>query len=52
MENQMADQSQAAVGRRVEWHFAEPSVADYFRAFAEQEKLGNIVVRFTPANSP
>jgi hypothetical protein len=52
MEQQIISQSRAATGRQVEWHFAESSVADYFRAFVEQEGLANIIVRHTPAASP
>jgi hypothetical protein len=38
MEAQMADQSAKAwaVGKRVEWHFAEKSVADYFKIYAKR----------------
>jgi hypothetical protein len=46
---QMRDQSLAAVGRMVEWHFAEESVADYFRAYAAANDLTNILVFWTPA---
>jgi hypothetical protein len=38
--------------QEVEWHFAESSVADYFRAFVKQEGLAKIIVRHTPAASP
>jgi hypothetical protein len=52
IEDQMARQSKAAIGRRIEWHFAERPVADYFRKFAEEERLKNIVVIHTPAEVP
>jgi restriction endonuclease fold toxin 5 of polymorphic toxin system len=52
MAEQMRRQSGAAAGRMVEWHFAEQPVADYFRVFAEQNRLSNIVVLYTPAITP
>jgi hypothetical protein len=36
IEDQMQAQSGAAIGRIVEWHFAEQPVADYFRNYAEK----------------
>ena len=45
---QMKSQAKASVDRNVEWHFAEPAVARYFRGYAEQEGLANIDVRYTP----
>lgn len=39
----------AAAGKAVEWHFAEKPVADFFRNFAREDGLTNIVVKFTPA---
>lgn len=52
IKDQMKRQSDAAAGREVEWHFAEKSVADFFRAFATENKLKNIVVIYTPARRP
>jgi Restriction endonuclease fold toxin 5 len=52
MEEQMQSQSGAAVGRRVEWHFAEKQVADYFRKYATRRKLSNVKVLWTPAAQP
>jgi hypothetical protein len=46
---QMERQSDAAAGRIVEWHFAEPQVAAYFRRYIEEEDLINIRVIYTPA---
>jgi len=50
IEAQMLNQQNAvaAAGRTVEWHFAEEPVADFFRKFAEERKLTNIVVFYTP----
>jgi hypothetical protein len=48
----MVAQSGAAVGRIVEWHFAEQSVADYFSNYAEQNGLTNIIVIYTPPDQP
>jgi hypothetical protein len=52
MEDQMQSQSGAAVGRIVEWHFAEEPVADVFRKYAEENDLTNIVVIYTPSDGP
>jgi hypothetical protein len=54
LEDQMRRQSDAAkaAGRTVEWHFAEKSVADFFRVFVELKKMNNIVVIFTPPRLP
>lgn len=52
LEDQMRRQNGAAAGRAVEWHFAEEPVADFFRRFAEKNKLTNIVVIFTPPRRP
>lgn len=49
---QMQRQSNAARGRNVEWHFAEKSVADYFRRYAEHQGLGNIIVIYDPPKQP
>lgn len=51
IKDQMARQSRAAVGRQVEWHFAEEDVADHFRRYVEanRDKLPNIQVFYTPA---
>lgn len=54
MIRQMDRQSRAAVGRDVEWHFAERPVAKFFQAFAKAEQhrippeLLNIEVEYTP----
>jgi hypothetical protein len=50
LEAQMQRQSDAVegTGRTVEWHFAEQSVADFFRAHAEDNNLTNIRVIYTP----
>jgi len=34
------------------WHFAEQPVADFFRKFAENNGLTNIIVFYTPARQP
>lgn len=47
MKNQMVAQSIAAGTRRVEWHFADEQVANYFRAWAAVNHLDNIVVIHT-----
>jgi hypothetical protein len=52
IEAQMQRQERAAAGRIVEWHFAEPAVADYFRNYAEQNDMMNIIVIYTPADYP
>jgi hypothetical protein len=39
IKRQMERQSQAAVGRSVEWHFAEKRVADYYRKWAHDKAL-------------
>jgi|SRR5579884_2196918 len=52
IEAQMQNQSAAAAGRTVEWHFAERSVADFFRAFADKNRLSNIIVIYTPPVQP
>jgi hypothetical protein len=49
IEDQMIRQSRAAGRRMVEWHFAEKPVADFFKRFAEQQHLFNIIVIHTPA---
>ena len=41
-----------ASGRIVEWHFAEQSIADYFRNYAERNGLTNIIVIYTPPDQP
>jgi hypothetical protein len=46
---QVHDQRDAAPNRRIEWHFAEKSVADYFRARFADEGLTNVTVFYTPA---
>lgn len=50
-EAQMIQQSEAAANRLVEWHIAEPSVAEYFRQFAQSKGLTNVVVIYTPARA-
>jgi len=52
IEAQMQKQSAAAAGRTVEWHFAERPVADFFRAFADKNRLSNIIVIYTPPVQP
>jgi hypothetical protein len=52
MKAQMQSQSEAAAGRLVEWHFAEEPVADFFRDYAENSHLPNILVLYTPAEAP
>jgi Restriction endonuclease fold toxin 5 len=42
-------QSKAARNRRIEWHFAEKPVADYFRDVFAEAQLKNITVLYTPA---
>lgn len=46
---QAHDQRDAAPNRRIEWHFAEKSVADYFRERFADEGLANVTVFYTPA---
>jgi hypothetical protein len=46
---QIGDQSRAARPRRVEWHFAEKPVADYFREYVREEKIENVIMFYTPA---
>lgn len=50
--DQMQRQYDAAAGRTVEWHFAEQPVADFFRRYAEDNGLSNIVVIYTPPAQP
>ena len=45
---QMKDQSVAAGGRLVEWHFAEKRVADHFEIVTKRLGLDNIIVKHTP----
>jgi hypothetical protein len=52
LEDQMERQNDAAVGRKIEWHFAEQEVADFFRAFAINQKLTNIHVIYSPPRQP
>jgi hypothetical protein len=52
IEAQMKRQAIAATGRMVEWHFAERAVADFFRKFAEDKELTNILVIYTPPRRP
>jgi filamentous hemagglutinin len=47
IEAQMQSQSRTAIGRTVEWHFAEEPVADFFRSYAEKYRLSNIRVIYT-----
>jgi hypothetical protein len=51
-EDQIINQSEAAAGRIVEWHVAEPSVAAYFSQFAASHGLNNVVVIFDPPRTP
>ena len=52
IQHQMEEQSKAARGRMVEWHFAEKPVADYFRDFAQQGLFSNVIVLYTPPEAP
>ncbi len=52
LDKQLKDQSNAADGRQVEWHVAEPAVAAYIRRFIEENGLININVFDTPAGTP
>jgi len=52
IEAQMQRQARAAAAPIVEGHFAEQSVADYFRNYAERNGLTNIIVIYTPADQP
>jgi hypothetical protein len=52
MKEQMQRQSEAAIGRLVEWYFAEKPVADFFRDYAENNQLLNVLVLHTPAEAP
>jgi hypothetical protein len=52
LEDQMMRQNDAAAGRTVEWHFAEQPVADFFRKFAKENGLTNVVVIYTPPRRP
>jgi len=45
---QAAQQSKAAAGRTIEWHFAEGPVADYFREAFAKKGWSNITVIYTP----
>ena len=47
MLDQAERQSQAAAGRRVEWHFAEKAVADYMRGEFEKKRY-KVDVYYTP----
>jgi hypothetical protein len=49
IKRQIERQSQAAVGRIVEWHFAEEPVADYYKKWAASKGFANIIVIHTPA---
>jgi hypothetical protein len=49
IEDQMIRQSRAAGTRIAEWHFAEKPVADFFKRYATEQHLFNVVVFFTPA---
>ena len=48
IKTQMRNQSDAAAGRKVQWHFAEPESAQYFRKYAEDKELMNVQVIYTP----
>jgi hypothetical protein len=50
MQIQMQRQSDAAVNRRIEWHFAEPELSKYFENYAL--RFPHIVVIYTPAIRP
>jgi hypothetical protein len=52
IEDQMERQSQNSGGRRVDWFFAEPRVADFFRRRAEEREFSNISVYYVPAAVP
>jgi hypothetical protein len=45
-------QSAAAPDRVIEWHFAEPQVAYFFKALFFFNKLTNVVVKHTPYERP
>jgi hypothetical protein len=45
---QAIEQALVAPDRIIEWHFAEPRVADYFREKFREAKLTNVVVIYTP----
>jgi hypothetical protein len=46
--DQAEKQSNAASDRRIEWHFAEEPVANYFREKFEEQGFSNITVIYTP----
>ncbi|HYM32225.1 MAG TPA: Tox-REase-5 domain-containing protein [Candidatus Cybelea sp.] len=48
IKDQMSQQSQIAAPRMVEWYFAEERVANYYRKYAEEKHLTNIVVIYKP----
>jgi hypothetical protein len=52
LKDQMERQNDAVAGRKIEWHFAEQEVADFFRAFAINERLTNIRVIYSPPRQP
>jgi hypothetical protein len=52
MKEQMQRQSKAATSRIVEWHFAEKPVADFFRDYARDEFLSNVIAFYTPPEGP
>lgn len=45
---QMRRQSDAVVSRKVEWHFAEPEPARFFKGYAKEQGLMNVDVLYTP----
>ncbi len=51
IKDQIERQSRAAIGRDVDWHFAEEQTADYFRRYVASMpgKFSNIHVYYTPA---
>ncbi len=52
LDDQIARQSMAAVGRTVEWHVAEDPVADYVREYARTNNFQNINVLYDPPRQP
>ena len=46
---QLKNQSDAAAGRLVEWHVAEPGLANYLQDYVQTNGYTNIVIIYTPA---
>lgn len=49
--DQLQRQSEAAGDRPVEWHVAEPRVAQYLRALVQAQGYSNIQIIYTPAST-